>query len=249
MPDLARLWGMGRSVAIYHRPGRGRRLDRFYGGMIAPGDLCFDVGAHVGDRSRCFRRLGARVVAVEPQPGFDRLLVRLFRADPGVIVLAKALAAAPGTIGLRVSSTRPAVSTGSAGFAAAVAADPGFHAVHWDVAATVEATTLDALISAHGAPAFVKIDVEGMEAEVLAGLSRPVRYLSFEVVAAHAAGARACLVELDRLGRWAFNLVVGERLAFVAPGWIDRAGIEALIMRLAESGRSGDVYARSLDQS
>ena len=29
-----------------------------------PGDLVFDIGAHVGDRVSSFRRLGARVVAL-----------------------------------------------------------------------------------------------------------------------------------------------------------------------------------------
>ena len=42
-------------------------MDTLYRRFLRPGDLAFDVGAHVGDRVASFRRLGARVVAVEPQ--------------------------------------------------------------------------------------------------------------------------------------------------------------------------------------
>ena len=44
-------------------------MDRLYRQFVRSGDLVFDVGAHVGDRVASFRRLGARVVAVEPHDG------------------------------------------------------------------------------------------------------------------------------------------------------------------------------------
>ena len=47
--------------------------------FVRPGDLVFDVGAHVGDRIAAFRRLGARVVAVEPQPALVRTLQAALR--------------------------------------------------------------------------------------------------------------------------------------------------------------------------
>ena len=56
-------------------------MDRLYGRFVRRGDLVFDIGAHVGDRVASFRRLGARVVAVEPQPAMVKLL-RLFYGAP-----------------------------------------------------------------------------------------------------------------------------------------------------------------------
>ena len=44
-------------------------MDALYARFLRAGDLAFDIGAHVGDRISSFRRLGARVVALEPQPG------------------------------------------------------------------------------------------------------------------------------------------------------------------------------------
>src|ERR1700691_2125052 len=39
-----------------------------YAPFISPGDLCFDVGANIGEKTEVFLALGARVVAFEPQP-------------------------------------------------------------------------------------------------------------------------------------------------------------------------------------
>ena len=43
-----------------------RRL-RFYAQFVSPGDLVFDVGANFGNRTKVLLRLGASVVAFEPQ--------------------------------------------------------------------------------------------------------------------------------------------------------------------------------------
>ena len=62
--------GSLRSLRIYYgdAAARAAAMDGLYCRFVKPGDLVFDIGAHVGDRIAAFRRLGARVVAVEPQP-------------------------------------------------------------------------------------------------------------------------------------------------------------------------------------
>jgi FkbM family methyltransferase len=73
-------------------------MDRLYGQFVKPGDLVFDAGAHVGDRVAAFRRLEARVVAVEPQPALVRTLRLLYGRDDGVVIEPVALGAAAGTV-------------------------------------------------------------------------------------------------------------------------------------------------------
>src|SRR5215470_5039090 len=81
------LRGIVRSLRIYYGDGERRsamhRLNRRF---IRPGDLVFDIGAHVGDRIAAFRRLGARVVAVEPQPALVRILRLLYGRDPSITI-------------------------------------------------------------------------------------------------------------------------------------------------------------------
>jgi FkbM family methyltransferase len=253
--DLERGWqlseryacalGFARSLAIYYGlPWRARALRQHYAAFLGPGDLAFDVGAHVGNHARCFAGLGARVIAVEPQPAFAAWLRRLFRTRPQVTVLECALAAAPGAVELYGSPRTPTVATASRQWMDAVRRSGGFEQVHWTEAVVVPATTLDALIGRHGVPRFCKIDVEGYEAEVLRGLSQPIPALSFEYVPAAIDVARGAAGLLADLGRYRFNLTVGERRRFLWPEWRPLAALDAWLAAQQVDERSGDVYAR-----
>ena len=60
----------------------GLGVDRSHAHDGGPGGPAFDIGAHLGDRTESFLRLGARVVAAEPRPRMVRTLRLLFhRAD------------------------------------------------------------------------------------------------------------------------------------------------------------------------
>ncbi|MGH6917997.1 MAG: FkbM family methyltransferase, partial [Geminicoccaceae bacterium] len=192
--------GFGRSLLIYYgQPWRIAAMRRHYAALIEPGDLVFDIGAHVGNQTRCLAGLGARVVAIEPQPPFARWLRWLFRGDRRVMVVETALGARPGRASLHPSPRTPTVATLSTDWIAAVERAESFGRVRWGAPLEVPVTTLDALIEQHGRPRFCKIDVEGFEAEILRGLSHPIPLLSFEYVpaaidvACEAAGLLAAL--------------------------------------------------------
>src|ERR1051326_8551455 len=74
-----RLAGLARSLAIYHAiPFRQRRLRRLYSTLATRCDWVLGVGAPAGNPGRALGALGCRVIAVEPQPDFVRVLKLLF---------------------------------------------------------------------------------------------------------------------------------------------------------------------------
>jgi FkbM family methyltransferase len=237
--------GVIRSLRIYHRGGHNRAaMDRLYAQFVQPGDLVFDIGAHVGDRVASFRRLGARVVAIEPQPALVRTLRLLYGRDRWVAVEPIAIGARAGEVELRLNLDNPTVSTASDAFVTASRGAPGWEGQAWTKTIRVPLATLDDLIARHGRPAFIKIDVEGFEAEALAGLSHPVPALSFEFTTIQRDVAAAAISRCAVLGYARFNAALGESQTLVWHEWRTASEMADWITGLPAQANSGDIYAR-----
>jgi FkbM family methyltransferase len=245
LTSLIRAAGIVRSALMYYgQPWRERRRRAFYAQFIAPGSVCFDVGAHLGDRIRTWRHLGARVVAIEPQPACLTVLRRFYGRDRQVTILPHALGAAPGKATLHISDATPTVSSLSSEWIRDVQVDPRFASHRWDGRLEVQVETLDQLIARHGAPAFVKLDVEGFELDVLQGLSTPVPAVSFEYIAAVAERSVACVQRLSALGAYEFRTSSVETTRWTQDRWLTGDELIVWLRALPLMSRSGDVYAR-----
>jgi FkbM family methyltransferase len=217
-------------------------LTDVYRELMRPGDLVFDVGAHVGERTAHFLELGARVIAVEPQASCIQAL-RERIGDRAVIVpmgLAEEIGHRPMAI-----ATTTTVSTMEPDWVSSTTQSRRFAGMAWDSTVEVEVSTLDALIAEHGVPAFIKIDVEGFEANVLAGLSRPVGAVSFEFINERPDATAACVRRLQELGISDFNYSNAWRSAhFALDQWVSADELVAEVGQLPERHAMGDVYAR-----
>ena len=151
------------------------------------GDLIIDVGANHGYKTDIFLRLGASVVAVEPDEDNQRILKEKFLSyrarKKAVVIIGKALDSRVGVDTMWIDAPGSAKNTLSKKWVETLRLDEKRfgHVLEFGHQKTVETVTLDQVIATYGIPAFVKIDVEGYEPNVLRGLQQSVPYLSFEV--------------------------------------------------------------------
>jgi FkbM family methyltransferase len=233
-----RLWSRLRD-ARHLRRHRAQR--RFLAGFIGRGDLVFDIGANVGHYTLVARSLGARVVAVEPQAELAAHLVRRFGRSGDVAVVNCAVGSASG----RATLHKTAGLSEVASLRADAAERSRFARRHpFSLSETVEMMTLEDLIARHGRPDFCKIDVEGHEGEVLAGLRAPVASLSFEFNREYRDDTARCLAQLSALAPYRFNYALGEATELAEPAWLEAPAAEAALWSRPDPLLWGDLYAR-----
>jgi FkbM family methyltransferase len=154
------------------------------------GDLIFDIGANEGLKTDLFLRMGARVVAIEPDETNQLILkerfVKFRLAKRPVVIVGKAVSDKNTMESMWIDGPGSAVNTLSQKWATTLRGNKARHTyghcgLDFAQRSTVETTTLEELIAVHGRPLFIKIDVEGYELNVIRGLRHPVPCLSFEV--------------------------------------------------------------------
>lgn len=228
---------------------------QFYSQFISSGDLVFDIGANLGTKTDAFLRLDARVIAVEPQARcVDRLRSRLQKFT-NLTIIQCALGAESGLAELMVPSAGEgdhALGSLSEGWINAVKQSGRFSCYEWDECQVVPVTTLDALIEQFGVPAFVKIDVEGFEYEVIKGLSQPLKMLSLEFTPEFIESTWACLDRLAESGLIKCNFAIGKSAELDRQQWMSVSKLKQTLLSMPEFRDDvfffGDVYVRCLSR-
>jgi FkbM family methyltransferase len=233
------------SVGLY-RPARAlrqafvpseRRQFREYRSLLSkfikPGDLAFDVGANVGNKTEILLSLGATVVAFEPQPSCAREIAA--RGKNHLTVVNKAVGAAEGTARLHL-----------AGSSALASLLPDWHKSDDLGTIAVPVTTLDIAIGHFGCPSFCKIDVEGFEIEVLRGLSHviPVMSLEYHDDQRGIQMINECLAMLSTRANYIVNLTGQEDGMLLSTSWLTIREFKESFPKCARGNLWGDVFIR-----
>lgn len=227
-----------------------KKLLKFYSRFIKKDDLCFDIGANYGRRTEIFLKLGARVVAVEPQDACIQELEKKYGSNKRVILVKKAISDKQGEEELMISDSHTLSSMSKEWINSIKSSDMFFvstQAFSWQKTAKVRVTTLNHLIKEYGKPAFLKIDVEGYEYKVLKSLSEPIKVISFEFTPTQVfiLSAINIVKHLASIGEVKFNYSFGESISLVLNEWVGPDEISNILLNLPKKTPiSGDIYAR-----
>jgi len=194
-----------------------RAMLRFYAPFVKEGDLCFDIGANIGERTAVFLALGARVIAVEPQKACVEKLRERFANNSQVTIVQAAVGHYKGVVKLNLCNETSECATFSEDFMKAYGAVSN---LHWPNKEEVTMTTMDDLIATYGAPGFVKIDVEGYESKVLEGLHHTIPCISFEFNQQLLADTYKTLRIINELDRYECNLIEYENFRWLSYDWL-----------------------------
>jgi len=215
---------------------------KFYSQFIQPGDLCFDVGANIGNRTVIFLELGAKVVAVEPQKECYEKLTKRFGNK--IELVKKGLGEKENVEKLYVSELS-AISSFSKEHVDVMKEDR-FKGTSWNHTVDIEMTTMDSLVDQYGVPVFCKIDVEGYEYDVLKGLTKPLKTLSLEyIVPENLQVLINCINHLKELGEIECNYSFAEKMDMSLSTWLSGSEMVKYIQTQEFIKTSwGDIYIR-----
>jgi FkbM family methyltransferase len=227
--------------------GRRARQDRvekrhFYSQFISTEDLVFDIGANLGSYADIFASLGAKVVALEPNPDCVNH-IRWSYPDRSIDTISAAVGKSPGVATIRLAR-RSDMSSMSAGWIQAIRKAHNLDDSVWDVELTVPVVTLDSIIAKYGVPKFIKIDVEGLEEDVLQGLSVQPPLVSFEFNTNFLDSALKCTQLLPAAAHSRFNFAIGEPHKLELSNWVDASQLCSALERLDPASGYGDVLVR-----
>lgn len=217
-----------------------RKLREFYRPFVPAGSLVFDIGANIGEYSEAFLDLGARVIAVEPNPDLVQKL-RLIR-NPRLTVIQCAVGEKNGTLPMHISTKSHHLSTLSDEWLDVASRSDRFRlgGEEWDRTVNVSVQTLDSLVNHYGEPHFIKIDVEGFELQTLRGLRKMPKLLSFEFNREWTTPTLECLKQPCIPDSARFNYVIEDRCALALPKWVS---VDEMSRVVLESGSGSFKWA------
>jgi FkbM family methyltransferase len=227
-------------------------MTSFYRQFVPDKALVFDVGANVGLYTEIFLSLGARVIAIEPNPACAETLEKI-RPRNRVVVERVAVGSKESELPLFLCDDSSTHSTLSREWIGVAKDLPRLAEKTWGRSINVHMTTLSKLMEKHGCPSFLKIDVEGFEVEALKGFSVLPPFLSFEFISEMMDSTLQCIELLRGRPNVEFNVLINQprlryqEFKFILKDWVSSDAIinELHAQGVKQAATYGEIFVRS----
>ncbi len=222
-----------------------------YKKIVNKNDLVYDIGANRGDRIEVFLSLGAKVIAVEPNPKLADYLRRKYGKK--IVVEQKAVGDRNGIVDFFINERSDVLSTVSDKFLKESQKTGRFSELieaKYIKKVSVQMADINYLFEKYGYPDFMKIDVEGYEEKIIKSIKEAsrIRALSFEFAVPETRNETLeILKHLNTIGFKYFNISFGESMEFLSRYNSDINSVGNLIKALPPLSW-GDVYAFRREQ-
>jgi FkbM family methyltransferase len=208
----------------------------FYQKIIKKDDLCFDIGANYGAKSKLFLTCGAKVMAFEPQTSCHKFLDEIIDTNFSYQKCA---------VGFQIERRKLYLSQFSeiATLSEKFVKEYSSQLCSWDANEFVQVYTLNYLVEKYGVPDFCKIDIEGFEWEVISILSDKIPLIEFEFTHKFADEAVQCIEKLSKMG-YQFNYSLDHHPKFEIQNWSSKDAITQIIAELTIRKTHANIFCK-----
>jgi len=208
----------------------------FYKKLIHEDDLCFDIGANNGLVSNFFLQCGAKVVAFEPQESCYQQLQDI--GNPNLSIEQCGIGKNREVRDFHISDISD-ISTFSNKFIETYTSD----ICQWNKTESVQCYPLDHFIDKYGIPDYCKIDVEGLELEIINSLNHEINMIEFESTSEFIQESIQCIDHLDKMN-YKFKILKDSYLEFDSQDWLTKENAIHKLKSYAVKNVHTNVYAQ-----
>lgn len=212
---------------------------KFYAQFIKKNDMCFDIGANLGTKSKLFLSLGAKVIAFEPQTSCCSALLKIKESNKQFEFYQVAIGDENKEVELNLAN-HIEIATLSDEFIAFYSNEE----IYWNNTEIVTVKTLNSVIEKFGTPDFCKIDTEGYELNILSSLSYSIPIIEFEFTEGFF-GNTLKIIDLLHSETTTFNFILNENLRFKLDYWVSAEELKSVLSALPKKRLHGNIFVKN----
>ncbi len=209
----------------------------FYSQFLKPNNLCFDIGANIGRKSRFFLSLNTKVIAFEPQTACHKYLTKIKNKNFQFHSFG---------VGAKdeIKELKIANHIEVATFSDKMIDFYTTENLKWNKTEKVTVKKIDTLIEEFGLPDFCKIDTEGFEFEILSNLSYTIPVIEFEFAEAFIEETVALILILEKENTL-FNYNLNEKPKFELKKWVTAKEMTHILKKIPKNRLHGNIFVKN----